>query len=145
MGYVAMAARDALQFGADRALQTLQLPVLGLRVADGEGDEPGPAATSTPNRTMIVRSFHARYFPTRSRCPVKCGFRSNRHAGEDDDHPDQAGQHERAHNPSTDQEEPHERTRSNAICHGTWKARPSGIVEPAMAPMTAGPAPVRND
>src|ERR1039457_2634779 len=71
MGYVAMAARDALQFCADRALQTLQLPVLGLRVADGEGDEPGPAATGTANRTLIVRSFHARYFPTRSRCPVK--------------------------------------------------------------------------
>ena len=30
-------------------------------------------------------------------------------------------------------------------CQGCWKARPRGIADPAMAPITAGPAPVRND
>ena len=34
---------------------------------------------------------------------------------------------------------------STGICHRCWNVRPSGIADPAMAPMTAGPAPVRND
>jgi hypothetical protein len=32
-----------------------------------------------------------------------------------------------------------------ATCHSWVRARPSGIAEPAMAPMTVAPAPVRND
>ena len=34
---------------------------------------------------------------------------------------------------------------STGICHRCWNERPRGMADPAMAPMTAGPAPVRND
>ncbi len=54
-----MATSDALQLGANRTAHSLHPTVLASRVLDGQRDEPGRTAVSTPKGMALIRRITA--------------------------------------------------------------------------------------
>ena len=79
----------------------------------------------------------------RGRRPVEFHPESYRGSGDRNDGADQPGKEHGAHDPPTEHEKPGAGHGQDRSCHGSCRARASGIAEPAMAPIAAGP-PVRN-
>ena len=70
---------------------------------------------------------------------------SGRHAGQCQQHPDGRGAQEGADHSPAQHEEPQEGAGQHRDLPELAEGSPRGMAEPAMAPIAAGPAPVRKD